>query len=1442
MNFNKKHLLLIALFVLLVSIPLSFATDSDDAQNTEIDTITSQTTSNIATATQTDIKTDNSNEINEKSRVETSTDKQQTDNKTLVKNDKNLKNDELKTTTFSSHYDYLMVDDNYEMLPFDIRVHDEDYIYIYQGKVSVQLDSTLIDKIDLSSAKNYYLNTSNISFGEHNILLNYNDESGTYSPCELSFRLIKVEYWPVDIWVEPFTNPIYSTDESVTLNVEFQDGDSHFWLDRGNVSLSFYVNDEYIPIITRSIVADEEFTPLEIDMNTITSNYGTSYPLNVEYRLNYTDLSGFYENTTKDCSFNVYKLSDYVVEIPSVTFNDGEQVYIPITIKDNEDNVITTNYNISYIKRYGTNISFELLSNNTVSISPEMLNIGEDMYWLDWMITYENGEISFVESSVYIILPKSSKINIGYLPSVYKNDKTLELKLYVYDINYWTGDPFDVGTITIKIDGEVIDTVDLSEGLYYNLQLENIEVGSHNLTLSYYDESGEHPSNETTTELYIIDSLRPVYFDSHPNLIVYKNQESVSIDVNVYQDEYDMIYNGFVTIIMDNQTIDSISLQDTYNEYYLGSNEISTGTHNITLTYNDDYGEYTDVETSFNLTKLDTYATTMNAYMSSNIIHNTDENVEINYEIKDRYTKEPVNTGNITFYLYHDENYIQIKSVEVNDGILSVDLESILSNYDSISYPLYIDAKLTYTDSSGQYQQQEQDIYFRIYQASENSVEIPDVEGSIPRYITIPVTVKDKDDNIIDPSNYYIRLKDHDTDNSFSFDREGENVIVSTEGVYAKTYTLEWSITFEDNTAITTTSMLKLNPGMNPNFNLTLYNEYYFTGYDLEVFDCQDDYYLNYIPGVITIKVDDEITETFNFSGYDYRDLELYGDEFSEGEHIILFLFENSERNISCNSSILITKVDLIKPNIQIITGDKKISILEDETSEIKFRVYDNNYEDITSGTVTLYVSDESFEYLPLTTVNTTDSLIINVSQLASIYENNEYPINIYYRLRYDGDDTTFAPTIIGSYTQLVNNKKSNIIYEKYEKGEYGTKIYLKTVDSNNTKITKGTETITIYIYDDNYEQVYEKTSTINANEDYLLISDLNLNDYFGYRFTLNIIYNDDTEEYCTSYYYSEYYNQIKNILTFNLPEHVYAQLDGEISCPFNFTDEDNNPINLKDLGFFEVSYEKDGIWYGFQNMDYDNPIIEVYGYPFNTIGDHVLKIEYALFENDLYILPENEKLLTVTILSEETPVTNINIEDVTLKSGQQVILTTTVTDQFGNSINGGKVVFKINGKSIKDQNGKVIYAKVVDGIATIEYTVPESMAGQDINITATYTGTNKYNKETTTKTITVEKTSATLTITPITEEITANTTITLKAQVTASDNPVRNGKIVFKINGKTIKDENGKVIYANLNSDGEVTIDYNIGNLKAKTYTITAIFTSKDYDKIEDSTTLTVV
>ena len=203
---------------------------------------------------------------------------------------------------------------------------------------------------------------------------------------------------------------------------------------------------------------------------------------------------------------------------------------------------------------------------------------------------------------------------------------------------------------------------------------------------------------------------------------------------------------------------------------------------------------------------------------------------------------------------------------------------------------------------------------------------------------------------------------------------------------------------------------------------------------------------------------------------------------------------------------------------------------------------------------------------------------------------------------------------------------------------------------------------------------------------------------------------------------------------------------------------------------------------------------------------------------------------------------TVLNIGPVNLTGGKLTLLRANITNTIGDNITGGKLTFKINGKTVKDANGKVIYAKVVDGLAQVEYIVPESLIGKEVNITAVYLGTGKYNKETTSLTVNVTAPEATLTVTPIAEDVPIGSNITLKAKVAVGTQPITVGKIAFKINGKLVKDDKGKVIYAKVDSNGEVSVDYNIGNLKANIYTIEAVLISQCYDKISSNTTMNVV
>jgi len=202
-----------------------------------------------------------------------------------------------------------------------------------------------------------------------------------------------------------------------------------------------------------------------------------------------------------------------------------------------------------------------------------------------------------------------------------------------------------------------------------------------------------------------------------------------------------------------------------------------------------------------------------------------------------------------------------------------------------------------------------------------------------------------------------------------------------------------------------------------------------------------------------------------------------------------------------------------------------------------------------------------------------------------------------------------------------------------------------------------------------------------------------------------------------------------------------------------------------------------------------------------------------------------------------------ITVDPITATAGQTINITARITadNETITDINKGKVTFKVNGKTLKDEKGKVIYAKVVNGTATIEnYEVPSDWAKEGTTIQAVYSGSTQCEKLTSEKTeITIQKAVPTLT----TEDITATTggKITLKATITDNDKIINTGKIVFKINGKTVKDENGKVIYAKV-VNNTVEFEYTLPeSYKAGTYNITATFISADYDRLTDSKTLTV-
>lgn len=192
---------------------------------------------------------------------------------------------------------------------------------------------------------------------------------------------------------------------------------------------------------------------------------------------------------------------------------------------------------------------------------------------------------------------------------------------------------------------------------------------------------------------------------------------------------------------------------------------------------------------------------------------------------------------------------------------------------------------------------------------------------------------------------------------------------------------------------------------------------------------------------------------------------------------------------------------------------------------------------------------------------------------------------------------------------------------------------------------------------------------------------------------------------------------------------------------------------------------------------------------------------------------------------------------------GEKITLTAHVIDEKGNSVSGGNLVFKLNGKTLRidgsfNSTASPLKFKVVNG--TVEYTMIADLYLRNAkNITATYSGSSACESNiSNVAEAQIAKRSATIKVTTINYTLadkdivfTANITdVTPHAEnVTAVDN---GGYVIFKINGKTLKDETGSPIKVAVENNtasyvyhvpaGTASVDAN-GNLRS--YTVTALY-----------------
>ncbi|WP_455645562.1 hypothetical protein [Methanosphaera sp.] len=201
---------------------------------------------------------------------------------------------------------------------------------------------------------------------------------------------------------------------------------------------------------------------------------------------------------------------------------------------------------------------------------------------------------------------------------------------------------------------------------------------------------------------------------------------------------------------------------------------------------------------------------------------------------------------------------------------------------------------------------------------------------------------------------------------------------------------------------------------------------------------------------------------------------------------------------------------------------------------------------------------------------------------------------------------------------------------------------------------------------------------------------------------------------------------------------------------------------------------------------------------------------------------------------------TTITTQNITAKINETIYLKAIIIDEYGLAVNEGKIVFKINGKTLKDNQNNTIYIPVKNGEAILEqFTIPITWHNPQYTIQATYSGSQNYNQSRNKNTtITIKKENTTIQITSPLQSKT-NTTLRLSINITNPYNTTT-GKVIFKINGKTLRDQQGNILYGTIINNTS-TITYTPQYLSPKNYTLTAVYTSPLYNRTETTTILTI-
>ena len=186
------------------------------------------------------------------------------------------------------------------------------------------------------------------------------------------------------------------------------------------------------------------------------------------------------------------------------------------------------------------------------------------------------------------------------------------------------------------------------------------------------------------------------------------------------------------------------------------------------------------------------------------------------------------------------------------------------------------------------------------------------------------------------------------------------------------------------------------------------------------------------------------------------------------------------------------------------------------------------------------------------------------------------------------------------------------------------------------------------------------------------------------------------------------------------------------------------------------------------------------------------ITINYVDSKNKYIPLIEYVEVLNVTRSNAQIQVSISN----NIYAGQTITLTAIISDN-GKLVKDGLVAFKLNGVTLKDANGNRIKVRVINGVATLTYTIPSNYAAKDYLLTAVFSNGN-YDRVEVNQTVTIIPSNVFIQPTSVYYE---NGKLMIKADIKdaiTNKNVAVRTKVTLKINGKTFINrmivENGQI------------------------------------------------